>query len=131
MRMRPVGAVLVLESRAHADARGAHVYATLDAIEGDRGNRDDGRLEERLGRLAGLASAAKSSETVVFSGASGLVGISGQEKAALEKALPGAALRGHGGVTGHALEAQVPLRLGCPAPSPHCGRPRPAFPSHP
>src|SRR5690606_24046867 len=111
MIMGSVGAFLVLESRGHAEARGAHVYATFDAIEGDRGNRDDGRLEGRLGRLAALASAAKPSETVVFSGASGLAGISAQEKAALEKALPGAALRGYGGVTGHAMEAQFPLGL--------------------
>src|SRR3546814_790871 len=64
MMMGSVGAFLVLESRAHAEARGAHVYATLDAIEGDRGNRDDGRLEARLGRLAGLAAAAKYSEKI-------------------------------------------------------------------
>ncbi len=45
MIMGSVGAFLVLESRAHAEARGAHIYAVIDAIEGDRGNRDEGRLE--------------------------------------------------------------------------------------
>ena len=127
MIMGSVGAFLVLESRGHAEARGAHVYATLDAIEGDRGNRDDGRLEGRLGRLATLASAAKPSETVVFSGASGLVGISAQEKVALEKALPGAALRGYGGVIGHAMEAQFPLGLALAALSLDGGLTVPVF----
>lgn len=30
------GAFLVLESRKHAEARGAHIYAVIDAVEGDR-----------------------------------------------------------------------------------------------
>src|SRR6218665_2954174 len=48
MVLGSVGTFLVLESREHAEARGAHIYATIDAIEGDRGNRADGRLENRL-----------------------------------------------------------------------------------
>src|SRR5690606_4168592 len=56
MMMGSVGAFLVLEARSHASARGAHIYATVDAIEGDRGGRDNGRLEERLSRLSALAT---------------------------------------------------------------------------
>ncbi|MGI2031862.1 beta-ketoacyl-ACP synthase [Rhizobium panacihumi] len=109
MMMGSVGAFLVLESRAHATARGAHIYAVIDGIEGDRGNRDEGKLEKRLTRMAGLAGSAE--DTVVFSGASGVVELSAREKAVLEQALPGAAIRGYGGVSGHGMEAQFPLGL--------------------
>ncbi|MDR6818577.1 3-oxoacyl-[acyl-carrier-protein] synthase II [Neorhizobium sp. 2083] len=111
MIMGTVGAFLVLESRAHAEARGAHIYAVIDAIEGDRGNRDDGRLEKRLTRLAGHASDISKADTVVFSGASGMVDLAAREKSVLEKEFSGAAIRGFGGVTGHGMEAQFPLGL--------------------
>ncbi|MEV4610835.1 beta-ketoacyl-ACP synthase [Neorhizobium sp. LMR1-1-1.1] len=106
-----VGAFLVLESRARAESRGAHIYAVIDAVEGDRGNRDEGKLETRLSRLAASASGLKRGDTVVFSGASGLVDLAAREKIVLEKEFDGAAIRGFGGVTGHALEAQFPLGL--------------------
>jgi len=106
-----VGAFLVLESRARAESRGAHIYAVIDAVEGDRGNRDEGKLEKRLSRLAKLSGDFGAEETVVFSGASGLVDLAAREKAVLEQEFEGAAIRGFGGVTGHALEAQFPLGL--------------------
>lgn len=106
-----VGAFLVLESRARAEARGAHIYAVIDAVEGDRGNRDEGKLEKRLSRLSATASGLTGEDTVVFSGASGLVDLAAREKTVLEKEFAGAAIRGFGGVTGHALEAQFPLGL--------------------
>ncbi len=37
MIMGSVGAFLVLEQREYAEARGAHIYATIDGVEGDRG----------------------------------------------------------------------------------------------
>ncbi len=111
MIMGSVGAFLILESRAHAQARDAHAYATIDAIEGDRGNRDEGRLEKRLARLAAHASGISKSDTVVFSGASGLVDLAAREKSVLEEQFAGAAIRGYGGVTGHGMEAQFPLGL--------------------
>jgi len=111
MIMGTVGAFLVLESRAHAEARGAHIYAVIDAIEGDRGNRDDGGLEKRLTRLAGHALDISKADTVVFSGASGMVDLAAREKSVLEKEFSGAAIRGFGGVTGHGMEAQFPLGL--------------------
>lgn len=111
MILGTVGAFLVLESRAHAEARGAHIYATIDAIEGDRGRREDGGLERRLSRMAASVGKDTGEGALVLSGASGLVNISKREKAALETAFPGAVVRGFGGVTGHALEAQFPLGL--------------------
>ena len=111
MIMGTVGAFLILESRARAEARGAHIYATIDAVEGDRGSRDEGRFEKRLSRLAGLGSGLTDKDTVVFSGTSGLVDLAQREKTVLEQQFPAAPLRGFGGVTGHAMEAQFPLGL--------------------
>lgn len=111
MIMGSVGAFLVLESRAHAKARGAHIYAVIDAIEGDRGQRDEGRLEKRLARLAGHASGLSAQDTVVFSGTSGVVDLAARERAVLDKQFPGAPVRAFGGVTGHGMEAQFPLGL--------------------
>ncbi len=104
-----VGAFLVLESRKRAESRGAKIYARIDAIEGDRGAREDGKFEQRLERL--LAPANDSAETVIFSGTSGYDAVTGREKDVLQKALPNATLRGFSGVTGHGLEAQFPLGL--------------------
>ncbi|NTJ42549.1 beta-ketoacyl-ACP synthase [Agrobacterium larrymoorei] len=122
-----VGAFLVLESRKRAEARGAHIYARIDALEGDRGSREEGKLETRLERL--LAPASDAAETVVFSGASGYDGLTVREKGILEKALPNAVIRGFGGVTGHALEAQFPLGLALAALALQSGAKVPAFDS--
>ena len=102
-------AFLVLESRAHAEARGARIYATVDAIGGDRGSRDEGRLEARLDRLA--EGAAAGGATLVFSGASGQHGVTAREKAWLDTRFAGSPVRGFSAVTGQALEAQFPLGL--------------------
>jgi 3-oxoacyl-[acyl-carrier-protein] synthase II len=106
-----VGAFLVLESRARAESRGAHIYAVIDAVEGDRGAREDGKFEKRLSRLSGLAAGKSGDETVVFSGASGMVDLAAREKTVLEQQFEGSPIRGFGGVTGHAMEAQFPLGL--------------------
>ncbi|UXS03079.1 beta-ketoacyl-ACP synthase [Agrobacterium tumefaciens] len=120
-----LGAFLVLESRKRAEARGARIYARIDAIEGDRGSRDEGRMEKRLERM--LAPASDSASTVVFSGASGYDAVTLREKDVLEKVLPQAAIRGFGGVTGHGLEAQFPLGLALAALTLESGAKVPPF----
>ena len=102
-------AFLILESREHAEARGARIYATIDAIGGDRGSRDEGRLEARLERLA--EGAETGAETLVFSGASGEHDTTAREKAWLDKRFAGSAVRGYSAVIGQSLEAQFPLGL--------------------
>ncbi len=102
-------AFLLLESRAHAEARNARIYATIDAIGGDRGARDEGRLEARLDRLAEGATAG--AETLILSGASGQHDPTAREKAWLDQRFPGSPVRGFSAVTGQALEAQFPLGL--------------------
>jgi 3-oxoacyl-[acyl-carrier-protein] synthase II len=111
MILGSVGAFLVLESRAHAEARGAHIYAAIDAIEGDRGSREAGRLEARLERLLEPAKDLAGEGTVVFCGTTGFQDLAAREQAVLAAAVPGAALRAYGGLTGHALETQFPLGL--------------------
>jgi len=101
-------AFLILESREHAEARGARIYATIDAIGGDRGARDEGRLEARLERMTEEVGFEPS---VIFSGASGAHDITAREKAWLDKRFSGSAVRGYSAVTGQALEAQFPLGL--------------------
>jgi 3-oxoacyl-[acyl-carrier-protein] synthase II len=120
-----LGAFLVLESRKHASERGARIYARIDAIEGDRGSRDDGKMEKRMERL--LAPAKDSAATVVFSGASGYDAVTQREKNILEKALPQAVIRGFGGITGHGLEAQFPLGLALAALTLESGAKVPTF----
>ncbi|WP_337266687.1 beta-ketoacyl-ACP synthase [Oryzifoliimicrobium ureilyticus] len=104
-----LGAFLVLESRKHAEARKAHIYATIDTVEGDRGDRAAGRFETRLERM--IQPAAERSNLIVFSGATGMPELSAREKAVLGQRLPQAAIRGFGGVTGHGLEAHFTLGL--------------------
>ena len=111
MILGTVGAFLVLESREHAEARGAHIYAVLDAVEGDRGNRDEGRLEDRLGRMVPEAASLSAADTVVFSGASGLADLTQREKAHLAERFAGMPVRGYAGSIGHSVEAQFPAGL--------------------
>ncbi|WP_099864819.1 beta-ketoacyl-ACP synthase [Pararhizobium haloflavum] len=100
-------AFLVLESREHAEARGAPIYAVLDAVGGDRGPRGDGIMEDRLARMIETVP----EPDLVLSGASGLIDLSARERHFLQKTLPKAALRGYSNVTGHGLEAQFPLGI--------------------
>lgn len=105
-----VGAFLVLESRAHAEGRGARIYATITEIGGDRGRRDDGRLERRLDALVDGVEAGAGS-AIVFSGASGMHALADREKSWIDARFAGVPVRAYGGVTGHALESQFPLGL--------------------
>lgn len=106
-----LGVFLVLESRAHATARGAHVYATISSIEGDRGSRNAGNLEKRLERLLEPATGLPPQSLAIFSGSTGMKDLAQREKAVLEHQFPGAAIRGFGGVTGHGLESHFALGL--------------------
>ncbi|QRM55777.1 beta-ketoacyl-ACP synthase [Sinorhizobium sp. BG8] len=121
-----LGAFLVLESRAHAEARGAHIYATIDTIGGDRGTREEGRLEKRLDQLANGATTEPAS-TVVFSGASGQHGLTQRERAWIDRRFDGAAVRGYSGFAGHGLETQFPLGLALAALALDSGAKVPAF----
>ncbi|MFJ6323498.1 MULTISPECIES: beta-ketoacyl-ACP synthase [unclassified Rhizobium] len=111
MIMGSLSAFLVLESRAHAESRGARIYATMDAVEGDRGRRDDGKFEARLERMLAPAKQGLEGATVVFSGTTAIPDLAQREKAVLEAQLPGAAIRAYSGISGHGLESQFPLGI--------------------
>lgn len=116
MNLGSAGAFMVLESRAHAEARGAHIYARLDGVQGDRGSREEGRLEQRLDRLGAETGASEAgADTLVFCGASGIPELSARELAFFNDHFPEAALRTYGAVVGHGLEAQflTGLTLAC------------------
>ncbi|AKH99792.1 3-oxoacyl-(acyl-carrier-protein) synthase [Hoeflea sp. IMCC20628] len=112
MNLGTSGAFLVLESLEHAQARGAHIYARLDAVLADRGQRADGGMERRLENLAdGTGASATGADTIVFSGASGLPDLSARERAFLEARFPTTPLRTIGALFGHSLEAQFPTAM--------------------
>jgi len=112
MNLGTAGAFLVLESLEHAQARSAHIYARLDAVLADRGQRADGGMERRLENLAdGTGASATDADTIVFSGASGLPDLSARERAFLETRFPTAPLRTIGALFGHSLEAQFPTAM--------------------
>jgi 3-oxoacyl-[acyl-carrier-protein] synthase II len=116
MNLGTAGAFLVLETREHAEARGARIYARLDGVLGDRGSRDEDRLEQRLARLCDeTVPSAKSSDTVIFCGAAGTPELSRRERQFLSKRYPDSPLRTWGAVVGHSLEAQFTtgLALAC------------------
>ena len=100
-------AFLMLESAAHAAARGARALARLETVASDRTRRTPGSVAdslEALWRQAGL-----SSPDHVLSGATGVAPITAEEHDALARLAPGARLRALGDVIGHGLEVAAPF----------------------
>lgn len=110
-----MGAFLVLEARAHAEARGAPVYARLDEVIATRGPREDAQgfeahaleLAERLGAALGDAPAG------LLSGASGARQALAAERLMIEKLADERSLpvRGLATMIGHGIEAQMPASV--------------------
>jgi 3-oxoacyl-[acyl-carrier-protein] synthase II len=112
MIMGSVGAFLVLESRANAEARGAHIYATIDAVEGDRGSRDDGKLEKRLERLPSLRVMPTHPTRWSFPAQADWLIRRAANATWSRNPSPGATLRGYGGGDGPRYGGTVPARSG-------------------
>lgn len=104
-------AFLVMESRKSAEARNAPIYATITAVEGDRGPREEGGLEKRLNGLAQRVKANEDAGLLIMSGSPGLHDLAQREKAFIDAKWPSASVRGFSGLTGHALEAQFPIGI--------------------
>jgi len=101
---------LVLESREHAQARGAKPYAKLSRVVSDLAQRKQpGAIENSLEALwpkLGLSS----DNGYLISGASGVDPVTSEERAFFRKH-PGYAVRSTGTIFGHTLETQFPLGL--------------------
>ncbi len=98
-------AFLVLESRAHAEGRGARAYAKLASVSGNQATRN-GDLEQSISSV--LENVSPSGADIIYTGASGAHDAISAEIAV---APYGTAVRGFAGVTGHLKEAQFPFAV--------------------
>jgi 3-oxoacyl-[acyl-carrier-protein] synthase II len=104
------GAFLVIESRAHAEARGAKPYARLTNVVTDRAHRQHSgevtaTLETLWSKLGKIDSKA-----AIITGATGAEPATSEEHAFL-KAHAECPVRASGTIFGHTMEAQFPLGL--------------------
>jgi 3-oxoacyl-[acyl-carrier-protein] synthase II len=104
------GAFLVLESREHAEARGAKPYAKLSRVVADLAQRKQPGAVTRS--LEGLWSklGVTGDSGIVISGATGAEPVTSEERAFLSRH-PGFAVRSTGTLFGHTLDTQFALGL--------------------
>jgi 3-oxoacyl-[acyl-carrier-protein] synthase II len=106
-----LGAFLVVEARAHAQARGAKPLARLTAAISDRCDRKPGAVTQSLRRLwEKVAPSLDPGHHAVLSGASGAEPATGEERAFLAE-LPGVAVRAPGSYVGHGPEPQFAMNI--------------------
>ena len=106
-----LGAFLVLESRAHAERRGAKALARLAAVLSDRAKRAPGGVADSLEALWGkIKDKVNPAQAAFLSGASGGEPATREERAFLERHadLP---VRATGSHTGHAAEPQFVMNI--------------------
>jgi 3-oxoacyl-[acyl-carrier-protein] synthase II len=103
------GVFLVIESREHAQARGAKPFARLTSVAADRARRKDGAVKEMLEKLWTRLNPG-SDHLAIITGATGAEPVTSEERAFLDarKNIP---VRATNTMFGHALEAQFPLGL--------------------
>ncbi len=100
------GAFLVLESREHAERRGAPILAKIDEIGSDLSPRAAGNVTRSLARLWNEVKPGP--EALVVSGATGVAGRTEEERAALSDLAPGARILSSHDAFGQMMEGQVP-----------------------
>src|SRR4249919_2482506 len=106
-----LGAFLVIESRAHALARGANCIARLSAVLSDRSKRQPGDITAGLKRLWDkIAARLKPGQAAVLSGASGTAPATAEERAFLAEHQDIAVLA-TGTYIGHAFEPQFLMNV--------------------
>jgi len=105
MTLGSVGCFLVIESRRHAEARGASAFARIESVRTDRCRREPGQATANAVRqLEGLAPA-----DAVISGASGAAAATAEEAAFL--AGLGLPVRGLATAIGHSMEPSFPASV--------------------
>jgi 3-oxoacyl-[acyl-carrier-protein] synthase II len=110
LALASMGASLVLESKEHAEARGAKPLARILGIQSDRNKRQPGEIEATLAQeWSALEPRVRRNEAVVISGASGLEPPTSAEKKALEKI--GLPIRATGTHIGHGFDTQFLANL--------------------
>lgn len=104
------GAFLVIESRAHAQARGVKPFARLTSVVGDHALRKEpGQITTSLERLWSQLKVSDD-RAAVITGATGAEPATSEELAFL-KSHPGLSIRATGTSFGHTMEAQFPIGL--------------------
>jgi 3-oxoacyl-[acyl-carrier-protein] synthase II len=108
------GAFLVIESRAHAEARGAKPYARLTNVVADLARRKHpGEVTESLQKLWSKLGKLDSKGAII-TGATGAEPVTSEERAFLSQHAD-FAVRATGTMFGHTMETQFPLGLGLAA----------------
>lgn len=98
-----VGCFLIIESRAHAEGRGARPIARIAAVEADRCRREPGQATANAQRqLARIGAAFDRAGAAVISGASGVAEPTREERAFLDTL--GLPVRAAGTAIGHGFE---------------------------
>lgn len=115
-----LGAFLVLEARASADARGVPAIARVTSVLSERSTRGSGDLERALERMWAELS-IPGSGTAILSGASGAEPATGDERTFLSRQ-QGVAVRATGSHLGHAAEPQFVMNIALAAIAIHRGR---------
>jgi 3-oxoacyl-[acyl-carrier-protein] synthase II len=110
MVLGSVGCFLVIESRAHAAARGASAYGRIAAIQTDRCRREPGQATVNArAQLASMAGSFDATGAAIVSGASGVAAATAEEGAFLaELGLP---VRAVATALGHSMEPSFPASL--------------------
>ncbi len=106
-----MGAFLVLESAAHARARGAKPFARLAGLAHAYSDRKPGAVTTTLESLwKTLTPTAPADATAVISGATGVAPATAEERAFLD-AHPELAIRATGNQLGHGVEPQFAMNI--------------------
>lgn len=106
-----LGAFLVIESRSHAEQRGAKPVARLTSAISDRHRRQPGTIVESLrGLWTRLGPGLDSGEAAIISGACGAEPATGEERTFLAEH-SGLAVRATGTHLGHGPEPQFPMNV--------------------
>jgi 3-oxoacyl-[acyl-carrier-protein] synthase II len=106
-----LGAFLVLESRQHAEARGAKGIARLAAVKSERSNRKPGAAKSALEAMwASIAQRLRPGRHAVISGATGVEPATAEERTFLTDR-PDVPIRATGTYLGHGVEPQFPMNV--------------------
>jgi len=112
MCLGSMGAFLVVESREHAEARGAVAKARLSSVQSDRVQRKPGASKVAAeSQFASIREQLNDGALPVLSGASGVGPITREEHDFLETLGTNAAVRGTAGALGHGVEAMFVANL--------------------